>query len=188
MSMGELQRYRYHVGYEERVRLNDGTGVMLRLIRPSDKQSLLESFERLSPRSRHARFLRDKETLSLSELVYLTEVDHVDHFALVATRPRLFRRPQGIAVARFVRITGQRDTAEPAITVADDYQGRGLGAMLLHRLEGAAHERGVKWFRSELRTDNLAVKRLLEEADDTAIHEYSGDGSMVMTTAVPAGG
>ena len=186
MSQGE-QRYRYHAGYVEHVRLRDGTRALLRLIRPSDKQALVEGFGRLSEGSRHARFLGHKQTLSETELRYLTEVDHIDHFALVAARPRLFRKPQGLAVARFVRISGEPDTAEPAITVTDDYQGKGLGTMLLHRLMEAAHERGVKRFRSELRTDNVVMKRMLEELDGRAGHEYSGDGCMVMTTTVPAG-
>jgi GNAT superfamily N-acetyltransferase len=123
-------------------------------MRPSDKQMLLDGFEHLSPDSRYARFMAPKVNLSETELRYLTEVDGVDHFAMGAIRRHLVSKDEGVGSARFVRLSDAPDTAEPAVTVLDDFQGKGLGAILLQRLIEAAWERDVRWFRTELLAEN----------------------------------
>ena len=87
--------YHFHRDYEETVHLKDGTRVVLRPIRASDSQLLLEGFERLSPQSRYTRFLAPKKKLTDKELRYRTEVDGIDHFALVALRRPLFGQEEG---------------------------------------------------------------------------------------------
>jgi hypothetical protein len=119
--MGDAeQRYRYDESYEETVHLSDGQRIHLRPMRPSDKQMLLDGFEHLSPDSRYARFMAPKSTLSERELRYLTEVDGINHFAIGAIRRHLVAKPEGVGSARFVRLSDQPDTAEPAVTVLDD--------------------------------------------------------------------
>ena len=65
-------------------RLSDNTLVYLREIRADDKQRLIEGMRGLSEESVQRRFLGPKPTLSAKELRYLTEVDGVNHIALVA--------------------------------------------------------------------------------------------------------
>ena len=81
--------------------------------------------------------------LSERDLDYLTRIDHHDHEALIA-----LDRPGGdiVGVARFVR-TGPEE-AEPAIVVADDWQGRGLGRQLMGALADRALDEGVRRFRA----------------------------------------
>lgn len=178
--------YRFNRNYEETARLRDGTRAKLRTIRASDKQLLLEGFERLSPRSRYTRFLAPKQKLSDRELRYLTEVDGIDHFALVALKQPIFGQEEGIGVGRFVRLANQPDTAEPAITVADDQQGKGLGTILLHRLLDAAWERGIRQFRCELLADNSRMRELLAEIDTDVLIDHVEDGALVVTFPVEA--
>jgi GNAT superfamily N-acetyltransferase len=182
--MGE-QDYRYDASYEETVELSDGQRVYLRLMRPSDKQMLLEGFERLSPDSRYARFMAPKSKLSEAELRYLTEVDGVDHFAMGAIRRHLVAKDEGIGIARFVRLHERPDTAEPAVTVADDYQGKGLGSVLLQRLIEAAWERDIRWFVTELLAENKASRRLIEALSPEVRFGHSGDGAIIATLPVP---
>src|SRR3978361_305091 len=63
----------------EAVRLRDGSTVLVRPLEPSDAELLAEGFARLSPRSRHSRFLTAKSMLTAAELRYFTDIDHVDH-------------------------------------------------------------------------------------------------------------
>jgi GNAT superfamily N-acetyltransferase len=182
--MGE-QDYRYDASYEETVELSDGQRVHLRLMRPSDKEMLLEGFERLSPDSRYARFMAPKSKLTESELRYLTEVDGVDHFAMGAIRRHLVSKDEGVGIARFVRLQEKRDTAEPAVTVSDDYQGKGLGSVLLQRLIEAAWERDVRWFVTELLADNTASRRMIEALSPEVKFGQSGDGALIATLPVP---
>jgi len=174
----------FHRDYEETVRLKDGTKVTLRLIQPSDKQLLLEGFERLSPQSRYARFLAPKEKLTDAELRYLTEVDGVDHFAIAAVRASRFGKQEGVGVGRFVRSKDGTDTAEPAITVADDQQGKGLGTILLHRLADAAWERGIRQFRCEVLAENTRIRDLLPEIGSDVVIQHIDAGTAVVTFPV----
>lgn len=178
--------YRYGPDYEETVHLRDGTKVVLRPIKPSDKEKLLEGFRRLSPESRYKRFLTSKNELTDSELRYLTEVDGIDHFALVALIRRLFGEEEGIGVGRFVRLANEPDTAEPAIAVVDDYQGRGLGTILLRNLFDAAWERGIRRFRCRMLLENTQVRDLFGEvATDVHVEEIE-DGAIEVIMPVEA--
>ena len=68
------------------VMLRSGDQVLVRPIRPGDKEGLLDGFRRLTPESRYRRFFSPVPELSVRQLGYLTEVDHRTHEALaVAT-------------------------------------------------------------------------------------------------------
>jgi GNAT superfamily N-acetyltransferase len=181
----EERRYRFDDSYEESVPLSDGQKVHLRLMQPSDKELLLGGFERLSADSRYARFMAPKARLTEQELRYLTEIDGVDHFAIGAVRRHLMSEDEGVGSARFVRIADEPNTAEPAVTVIDDYQGKGLGSILLQRLIEAAWERDVRWFRSELLAENKASKRMMESLSPEVRFRATGDGALVATIPVP---
>jgi hypothetical protein len=96
--------------------LRNGTRVVIRPITPHDKALLVRGMASLSPRSARLRFLAPKNRFSLAELRYLTEVDHVDHYALVAV---LADDPTTMAgVGRWVRDREHPDAAEVAVVVA----------------------------------------------------------------------
>jgi GNAT superfamily N-acetyltransferase len=82
--------------------------------------------------------------------VYLTEVDHHDHEALVALDAADER---GVGVARFVR-ADDPGVAEVAVTVVDDWQGLGVGTVLLERLTDRAREEGIRRFAALIQADN----------------------------------
>ncbi len=131
----------------------------MRPIAPEDKPGLAASFERLSEDSRYRRFLTTKNALSRTELDYLVNVDHRDHEAIVALDPAT---GEGLGVARYVRSADDPQLAEVAVTVADDWQGRGLGRALLDRLTYRARREGVKRFSAVVLSDNRASLGLLE--------------------------
>src|SRR4051812_40849264 len=123
------------------VELSDGTKLLIRPIRPSDKALLAAGLTRLSEESVQRRFLGPKPSLSRAELRYLTEVDGRDHVAFVAVT-------QGwdgdvVAVGRWVRLVSDPRDAEAAIVVCDSLQGKGLGKTLARLLADTARERGV---------------------------------------------
>jgi GNAT superfamily N-acetyltransferase len=84
----------------------------------------------LSPESAYGRFLTGKSSLTSAELRYLTEVDGVDHIALVV----LDADDDCIAVGRIVRDQRRPDTAELAVVVCDTWQRRGIGRTLTREL------------------------------------------------------
>jgi GNAT superfamily N-acetyltransferase len=141
----------------ELAELRDGSRVRVRPIRPEDKPHLLEAFDRLGKGSRYRRFLAHKKELSVDELASLTEVDHHDHEALAALDPET---GEGLGVARYVRLPDRPNVAEAAVTVVDDWQGRGVGGLLLRRLAERAREEGIREFDASLLTDNRAMLTL----------------------------
>ena len=138
--------------------LQDGTAVTIRPIVASDRDLLVAGFERLSPESRYRRFFSPLNRLSDSMLRYLTEVDYVDHFAWVA-ETQVDGERRGIGVARYVR-TGP-ESAEAAVTVADDFNGRGLGTLLFEALVLQALESGIRCFEGEVLADNGSMRGVL---------------------------
>ena len=139
--------------------LEGGERVLIRPIEPGDKERLVNGLRQLSEESIRKRFLAAKPRFSRSELRYLTEIDGVNHIALVAV---LERDPdQLVAVARCVRFADRPDTAEMAIVVGDPWQGRGLGRELAQRLADAARAAGIRRFAATMLGDNEAARRLM---------------------------
>jgi RimJ/RimL family protein N-acetyltransferase len=140
-------------------RLSDGTCVLIRPVEPGDKPRLEAAMARLSRESIRRRFLAAKPSLSSAELRYLTEIDGVDHLALVGV---LEHDPERIvAVARCVRAEPGATTAELAIVVGDELQGKGLGGIIARELAGAACAVGIRRFAATTLADNDAVQRLM---------------------------
>jgi len=140
------------------VALRDSSRVLIRPVRPADAALVADGFARLSLRSRQLRFLTPKKQLSAAELRYFTDVDHHDHEALVALNPADGR---GVGIARYIRHSSDPHAAEVAVTIVDDWQGRGLGTELVTRLSGRARCAGIHRFTALAAEDNTAVARML---------------------------
>ncbi len=162
------------------VELRDGSWAQVRQIRPEDRDALRRGFERLSPESRYRRFLTPMERLGESQLTYLTEVDHRDHEAMIAFD--LATPGEVVGVGRYVREAESPDRAEAAVTVADDWQGRGLGGALTRILGGRAAEEGVTAFTALLLAENDRMAGLLGEVGDVEVVDREGDA---ITVVVP---
>ena len=79
----------------ERVRLRDGTEVIVRPVRAEDKPLFVAGWERFGEQSRYRRFMAAKQQLSVDELAFFTELDHVDHEAIGASSTRSPARASG---------------------------------------------------------------------------------------------
>jgi RimJ/RimL family protein N-acetyltransferase len=136
----------------------DRSRLTLRPIRLTDRQGMDDLFSRLSPRSRHRRFLTPKPTLSPRELDFLTNVDHVTHEAIVAVD-----RCDGaiVGVARYVQ-DGRPGVAEVAVEVADDMHNRGIGTVLIARTIERAGENGFTRLTAMTLWDNAPARMLMQ--------------------------
>lgn len=157
--------------------------ILLRRITPEDKDALVAGLGHLSERSVYQRFLAPKPRLTSSELRYLTEVDFVDHYALVAV---LARSPEVVVgVGRWVRCTESPADAEIAIVVADDLQGRGIGTQLGRALTEAARARGIERFTASMLPSNQAAHRLFAKISSQlqTVHHHGVDELVAPLTA-----
>jgi RimJ/RimL family protein N-acetyltransferase len=141
--------------------LRDGSRVLIRPVQSADAPLLADGFARLSATSRWMRFLTPKKELSPAELRFLTDLDHHDHEALGALDRRDGR---GVGVARYVRQADDPWGADVAVTIVDEWQGRGLGTELLARLSDRAREENIRRFTALVAAENVAVGGLLRNA------------------------
>ena len=148
--------------------LDDGTAVLVRPIRPEDKASLEESFQRLSPRSRYRRFFSAMPKLPDGWAENLTDVDHTTHRAWVVVDPNAAPEGEGadglgIAVGRMIVDPDDPTVAEAAFTVLDEYQGRGIGRLLLDAIVSSAALNGIERIRAETLRDNHGMIQLMKD-------------------------
>lgn len=136
--------------------LRDGTRVLIRPVRPDDKDRLIAGLAHLSPESRYRRFLRPVKSMTDRELRYLTEIDYTNHFAVGALALDAPGRP-GLGIARYVRDPVDPEVAEAAVAVIDEVQGKGLGSRLLQHLVAAARSHGIHTFRAWVAVTNRRV-------------------------------
>ena len=114
----------------------------------------------LSERSRYMRFMQHLPGLTPQMLERFTQVDYDRELALVALDETV--DPETIvAVARYVA-NWDRESAEFAIVVADDWQGRGLGFALMRMLIACARKRGFRRLVGSVLTINASMVALMK--------------------------
>jgi GNAT superfamily N-acetyltransferase len=153
----------------EYVLLKGGREVLMRAVRAEDKPLFVASWSSLSDESVYRRFLQLRNELSVDELAFFTEIDHVDHEAIGA-----LAGGQGVGVARYVREADRPHAAEAAVIVTDAWQGRGLGGRLLRRLCARATENGIRVFTATLLASNDAMLALLGQLGEVTLRRRDG--------------
>jgi CRP-like cAMP-binding protein len=161
------------------IEARDGTTLMLRPVLPGDTQRVAHGHVTFSAETLYRRFLSVR-TPTETVLAYLFEVDYVDHFVWVVTDGE---DGPVVADARFVRAADDPALAEIAFTVADAYQGRGIGTLLFAALSVAARVDGIERFHAQVLADNLPARGLLDRLDALWIREEPG--VVVATVDVP---
>jgi len=155
------------------VRLRDGRWVRIRPIVAADRDRIARGLMRMSPETRYRRFHRAIDRLSERELEYLADVDQERHVAWGVISLGEPGRP-GVAAARFVRDASSPTEAEFAIAIVDDYQGVGLGRLLLETLLLSAADAGLHRLVGYVLPDNaaaLALFRSLGSGDPTPVDD-----------------
>jgi CRP-like cAMP-binding protein len=161
------------------VRVRDGTELLLRPVLPGDSERTMQGHVQFSSETLYRRFMSPRVP-SPALMDYLAEVDYVDHFVWVMTDEDGYP----VADARFVRDDNDPTVAEIAFTVADEYQGRGVGSFLFGALSVAARVGGVERFSARVLSDNLAMRAILDHYG--AMWERDDVGVVTTVMDVPA--
>ena len=146
----------YPFDFERHITLDDGHSVYVRPVVPGDAALLEQAAAVADADTLYQRFFNPTVRLNEKRLRFLTEVDYVRRFALVA-----FSGGEGVAIARF-EPAGDA-TAEVAVVVESSWRRRGLATALINLLEEAAIERGIDEFEAYYLPDNHAIERVLEK-------------------------
>ena len=143
------------------VTLRDGTTAGLRPVYPGDQQELMRG-ELFSARTRYQRFLGPGQvTAALAR--YLTEVDYVDHFAWVA----LDGADVLVGGVTYVRSASDPALADISLMINDEFQGRGLGTLLIGAVAIAARRNGISRFCADVLAENAPARAILNHAGIT---------------------
>jgi acetyltransferase len=136
----------------------EGTRVTIRTMRPTDREIEVQFVRRLTPTSKYYRFHAALRELTDSMLDHFTNVNFPDEMALIATI-READAEREIGVARYVRAQGS-DTAEIAVVVSDEWQGKGIGCKMLRDLRDIAHQAGIRHLEARVLPDNRRMLQL----------------------------
>jgi RimJ/RimL family protein N-acetyltransferase len=149
------QLYYYPAELIDVVHLAEGQRVIIRPVLAQDQELIAAFFHDLSADGRCSRFLHPVNEPSFDLLRQFTQVDYVNHVALVAT---IFvdGRETIIGEARYVR-DADASSAEFAVSVAESWQRKGLAKLMLAKLEFWAAANGVPCIVAETLVTNKKI-------------------------------
>lgn len=152
----------YPSQYEAVVEIQAGVKILARPIKPEDAPLLIELHNSLSPTSIYFRFFRPVKSLPSDMLARFTQIDYDRDVAFVG----LLQNEEGQKILGVARLMADPDVtqAEFAVVIRDDWQGRGVGALLLEKCICVARERGMQLIWGHVLPENtnmLALGRKL---------------------------
>ncbi len=148
--------------------LTDGSTARARPVSPDDIPGLTALHGHLSKETVRLRYFGAHPYLSEGELARLVEKEGPDHVALVAELAG-----QLVGVAQYDRIPGS-DVAEVAFVVDDEYQGLGIGTLLLEYLASEGRRYGLKRFAADTLFENARMVKVFRAAGFTQHSQLEG--------------
>ncbi|OOG14351.1 GNAT family N-acetyltransferase [Pseudomonas sp. C9] len=137
--------------------LRDGRHVLIRPLSEKDRDREYAFIKRLSPESRHMRFLAQINEPSAAMLNQLMDTDNqqrVAYIALVHDNGQLVE----IGISRYAATRAYE--CECAVTVADEWKYLGLGTLLMEHLIKAARKNGFRQMYSVDSSSNAPMRDL----------------------------
>ena len=159
--------------------LRDGTQMVVRPIRPEDRQIEREFVRKLSDESKYFRFMSAMRELTETMLNRFTQIDYDREMALIAVVCENGRETE-IGVARYV-VNADNASCEFAVAVADAWQHRGVATALLLGLVAAASKRGLRIMEGIVMARNDKMLGLMH-ALGFSIQAEPGDASVKHVT------
>lgn len=160
--------------YVEQWRLDDGSSVTLRPIRPEDEPLEFELFETFSKETWRFRFFGPMKEVTHEDMVRFTNVDYRREMAIIGELEEDDERKM-LGVGRLI-MDPDENTGEFAVVVGDPWQGLGLGEKLTDSIIGVAEDKGLEKIWATIRKKNVRMKNLarklgfeLEEGSDDTI-------------------
>ena len=147
----------YPFKLEEVVRIDD-IAVTMRPAKPIDERRIQEHFYDMEENDVIARFFHKKSKFVRDEVETLSQIDYIKEFTLVAVTGEIgFEKVIGIGE---YALNEASNIAEVAFSINGDWQGKGLGKILIRKLSEVARENGISGLMAFVMPDNQAMIRL----------------------------
>ena len=140
--------------------LRDGRRLEIRALTHDDRSDLIAAVARTSAESLRRRFFVPKTKFTDREMDFFSNVDFVNHVALVA----VIEDDQTAIVGGGRYIVVRPGEAEIALAIVDHYQGRGIGTALIRHLVAIARAAGLTRLIAEVLAENLSMLRVFEQS------------------------
>ena len=152
----------YPEDLERWVELKDKTRVFLRPLRLTDEALLREMFYKLSPESVHYRFFQLIKSLPHERLQEFLRVDYEADMALVIMTAATEEDAEMIGIAHYSN-NRRTNFADAAFLIRDDWQGKGIGTILMNSLTETALSHGIAGFTADVLLDNHGMLRIFHK-------------------------
>jgi GNAT superfamily N-acetyltransferase len=150
----------------------------LRVVDEFDLDAVIATYRGLSPQSMYRRFFTlAPDPAPLVERQF-SMIDHRDHEALVVVEG-----DEIVGIAHWDRAGCCPDEAEIAITIADRWQRRGLGRVLIRALAGDAYRHGIGTLTATVLADNRAALGLAAKNQPSTVHLDGPEAHLVFKAA-----
>ena len=147
--------------YEEWVTLKNGTRAFLRPLKLTDEAMLRAMFYQLSSESVHYRFFRILKSMPHEQLQEFLKVDYESDMAFVMLTDNT-EDAELVGIAHY-RNNPRTNFADAAFLVRDDWQGRGIGTVLIKALTDAARQHGIGGFTADVLAENIGMLRVFQK-------------------------
>jgi len=156
--MADMDSHLSPTDFRRNETLRDGTPVLIRAIRPDDRERIITAFHKLEAETIYTRFFSAKRELSETDLGRIDANDFVRAAILVATRPE--GGDEIIIGAGAYTVIPSPDgvpSAEVSFTIEEDYHGQGMAGIFMRLLTLIGRERGIQRFEAEVLAGNPAM-------------------------------
>ncbi|HSI61420.1 MAG TPA: bifunctional acetate--CoA ligase family protein/GNAT family N-acetyltransferase [Ideonella sp.] len=166
---GHLAILPYPTRYEQVLPLPGGGSYIVRPIRPDDAQMLQGLVQRISPESRHFRFVSSFRELPPSMLARFTLIDYDREMALVAVLKDRHVTAEGeiseaeriVGVSRYITNPDQ-SSCEFSLLVDDQLKGKGMGSRLMESIMDVARDKGLAEIEGLVLASNTNMLKLVK--------------------------
>jgi acyl-CoA hydrolase/RimJ/RimL family protein N-acetyltransferase len=170
----EWDKVHYPQELERYVTLKDGTEIFFRPVKPTDESALSEMLYSLSTDSVKKRYFTHTKTFPHKDVQKLTNIDYDQNLAIVAVVPGPEGTEEIVSIAQYF-LDPQTQVAEVAFIVQDEWQDKGMGAVLLDYLTSTAKDHGVKTFYATVLPINKAMLSIFYNSGYSVSTEFDGD-------------
>ena len=143
------------------------------------KEQIINAINCMSAKTRWLRFA-SSGNLSDEQLDYLTDLDGKDRVAWCASITKNGKEV-GIGLSRYIKLIDEENVAEFAITVVDEYQGRGIGSALFKKTIESARSNNISMLRGYILSSNMPMLSLSKRFGAT----FSTEDSTFLIAEIP---
>lgn len=157
----------------EETRKIDGELITIRPAKPVDERRIQEHFYNQDKNDIYSRYFKARTRFVRDDMESMYQIDYIKDLTLLAVVGE-FGFGRVVAVGEYL-LDQANNIAEVAFSVSKDWQGKGLGKILMQKLSEAARENGITGLMAYTLPRNRGMVRLFKTLPYKVSTVYDGD-------------